>query len=128
MSSGFVIPNVSRERVLEIAVADDEIVVLDHGDDYELSMAIDPKHSLGKRIKFAKVMNTPPDNLQQGGNKSSVLLTKAPDEINTWFWSAATSMTNPELILNRIAEKLKVPWFSENDEEYWEIMGEDDLD
>lgn len=123
MSTEYVVPNVSLERVLEAAAADDDIVVFDHGDDYELSMPIDPQYSLAKRVKLANFLDLPPDDLQQGTNKATVLLLKVPDEINAWFMGRAVSMNHPELILERIAQILDAPWFSEHDEEYWDYMG-----
>lgn len=113
-------PDVSREQVLEAAASDDDIVVLDLGEDYELSMPIDPKYSLNKRVKFARVMNVPPDYLQQGNNKATVLLMKAPDEVNAWFMGYGTAASNPELVMERLSAILDAPWFSEHDDEYWD--------
>lgn len=120
MSTGFVMPGTSRERVLEAAASDGDIIVLDLGEDYEISMPIDPQYSLKKRVNIAGMMRVPPDDLQQGNNKASVQLMKVPDERNAWFMGYATSMNHPELVLNRIAKILDAPWLSEHDEEYWD--------
>lgn len=124
MSTDYVMPNVSREAVLAAIEQDDDIIVTDDGDSYTIKMPIDKNYSLNKRVRFAQMVNVPPDTIQQGGNTATIFLAKAPDEIHSWFWGTGTSIHHPEVILNRIVELVGrgAYWVPEHDDEYFEYI------
>jgi hypothetical protein len=124
MSTGYVIPDSSREFILRVLETFDDVIVTDEGDEYLIRMPIDPGYSLKKRVGLASIAGAPPDDVQQGTNMAQIFLMKAPDEINAWLWGTGTSISHPELILDRICEKLEELdrnplWLSEHDDEYW---------
>lgn len=126
MSTSYVIPDITTAQVLQVLQADDDIIVIDNGDDYIVEMPIDPSYSLQKRMALARFMDVPGDDIQQGSNKASVFLSKT-DDVNCWFMGYATSIRQPELILDRIIELLdahgiEASWISEHDEGYFELL------
>lgn len=87
-----------------------------------------------KRINLARMANQAPDDLPRPSNETSVFFeTQAPDE-NSHFTGFATSVRNPEIILNMIADKANNLYdcdcyiISEHDEEYEQLFFEDEED
>jgi hypothetical protein len=129
MSVGYVIPDVSQDVILSVLEIDDDIVVLDNNDNYAISMPINPRYSLKKRIGLSQAINVPPDTVQQGGGKSSITLHKTEDADNSWFSQTAASINHPEIILSKILDLLGSHgidanwWCDATDEEYF-MLGE----
>jgi hypothetical protein len=127
MSASYVIPNVSQEEIIKIA-EQTGLIVADKNDHYLISTSINPRYSLQKRARLGQVINIPPDNLQQGGDTASVRLYKTKDADNSWFEMNAVSINHPEIVLDKIAEALDMPWYSDSDNEYWIYAGSSEDD
>ena len=130
MATEFVIPDVTTDQVLRVLQIDDDMVVIDNGNDYIIEMPIDPGYSLQKRMAIARIVDMPGDDIQQGGNKASIFLNKT-DDVNCWFTGYATSVRQPEIILDRVVELLEAhgiesSWMSEHDEGFEELCDIDD--
>lgn len=125
MTVSYVIPGINRNNVLKAAI-DIGLRVEDKGNTYRLTLEIDPKYSLRKRMKLANMANIPADDVQHGDESSSIFIDKTPDTENCWFVGSAVSITHPEVILDKLAEALDSYWLSEHDPEYAQIAGYED--
>jgi hypothetical protein len=127
MSTSYVIPNISYQKLLRTAEQLPNLLITDEGNNYLLRTPIDPHYSLQKRINLGKTTNIPPDNIQQGNNTASIRLYKTEDTNNSWFEGTAVSINHPEIILNKLTLAIKIPWYSEHDEEYWTLIPDEDI-
>jgi hypothetical protein len=128
MSTSYVIPNTTPQQILQTAEQIPDLLITDEGDHYLIRTPINPRYSLQKRTQLAQLTNTPPDDIQQGTNTASIRLYKTQDPDNTWFEMTAVSINHPEIILDKLAEALHTPWYSEHNETYWIYAGTDEDD
>lgn len=126
MSTSYVIPNVSWQQIIQTAEEIGDMVVTDEGDYYHFRMPIDPQYSIRKRIGLGIATESPPDNIQQGDNTAHIYLYKTLDHDNAWFEGYGVSINHPELILDKLAEAIEMPWYSEHNETYHIYAGREE--
>ena len=119
MSVGYVIPNVSKEQVLNVLETMNNAFVTDDGDHYTIRVS--------SQVEYATPeSNDPLDNIGRNTfGTAEIMLMKTQDEFNAWFWAHSVSTTQPNIVLDAICEKLQAVWYAESDREYEEIVDED---
>jgi len=131
MSTSYVITGINWQELIKRIPEISGLSVEEKDGDWLISTS-DPevqKYNLRKRIKMAQMIGTPPDYVQQGGSDAGVWLHKTSDPENSWLTGYATSISSPEIVLERIVEYLNniglnSYWASEHDEEYDQLAEE----
>lgn len=141
MSSAFCILNVPKEVVIKVVIESGKFMV-EREDKGLIKILLnrssdESKYSIKKRVALSGFVGKAPDDLQRAHAVSSVYLdSQALDKDNTHFQGFTVSLSDPEVVLDRISELLSEQGFdpvvlSEYDEEYQELflgdIGEDDL-
>tara|TARA_R110000765_G_scaffold5157_3_gene16003 strand:- start:1422 stop:1808 length:387 start_codon:yes stop_codon:yes gene_type:complete len=121
MSVGYVIPNVSKEQVLNVLETMDNAFVTDDSDHY--TIRVSPQSNSNPGTMAPK--NHFDDFEDEYGSTAEIMLMKTQDEFNAWFWAYSVSTTQPNIVLDAICEKLQAVWYAESDREYEEIVDED---
>ena len=127
MSTSYVISNTNFNEIMAIAsLIGIEAGPPDEQGDIELSLPMDKRHALKKRMQLAKAVGVPPDETPKAESRSSISLTNAPDKSNAWFIGYATAVSNPEIVLSALMNALgeNNELYSEHDEMYRIILGE----
>jgi len=88
---------------------------------YRLQMSNDADYAIKKRAALSNMIGIPGDDVQQSGDYCTILLYETDDMENSWLEGFATSISNPELILDALSKELDTEWFSEHSDEYWEL-------
>lgn len=133
MSMGYVMPGVSPTDLLDVVQNDDGILVLKRPDGFEI-VYTNPDiatYSLHKRVGLSRILKIAPDDVSQGDNTARIVLMQTDDQDNCWFWANGVSVSQPEVVLDRIVELfdsvgIDVRWLSEDDDGYWDIGSSED--
>lgn len=132
MSVNYVIPGVSKHQIIQFLEQNDDIIILYEKDYWAISTHIDTKYALRKRMALGRFANAPPDDIQQGGNKSHVNLADVPDDENAWFWCNSVSLNHPEWLLDYIVDNMpsqfELTYIPDTVDEYFDYMDDDDDD
>ena len=128
MGVNYVIPNISWTELQQTLHKHTEFTLTETRDEIriQLNLGTEGQHyALQKRIALGRFTGIPPDNIQQGTSRAQIFLNKTEDTDNAWLTGQAVSITQPELILDTIADILDCDWYSEHDDMYEILAGWD---
>lgn len=129
MTVAYCILNINKDKLLNLIKQNDDFKIKESEPGYlKILCASDKKYSTKKKVALGRIVGKAPDDMGDNQQYSSVFLsTNSPDEENTHFTGSAVSLSDPEVVLDKLAELAEkyghdVQVVSEYDEIYQEMF------